>query len=182
MDAKEGSYFGATPNDLTATAFYAYSTEILVKTARILGKDEDAEKYSRLHESILKAYRDEFFTPNGRLAAPTQTAHILSLMFGLAPEEYKERTIKGLIKLLDDNDGHLQTGFLRHTVFLSCTKSERQTQGGLRSIAEGGLSILAISGKDGELPQYGSIGMASNRMEPCGVRYGTPLIIMLMVP
>jgi alpha-L-rhamnosidase len=112
LDAKEGSYFGATPNDLTATAYYAFSTGILANTARILGKDEDAEEYSRLRESILKAYRDEFFTPNGRLAAPTQTAHILSLMFGLVPEEYKERTIKGLIKLLDDNDGHLQTGFL----------------------------------------------------------------------
>ena len=31
LDAKEGSYFGATPNDLTATAFYAYSTEILAR-------------------------------------------------------------------------------------------------------------------------------------------------------
>ncbi|MDP3178589.1 MAG: family 78 glycoside hydrolase catalytic domain, partial [Spirochaetaceae bacterium] len=29
LDAKEGSYFGATPNDFTATAFYAKSAEIL---------------------------------------------------------------------------------------------------------------------------------------------------------
>ena len=29
LDAKEGSYFGATPNDLTATAFYAYSTDLV---------------------------------------------------------------------------------------------------------------------------------------------------------
>ena len=33
------------------------------KYSGILGKDEDAEEYSRLRESILKAYRDEFFTP-----------------------------------------------------------------------------------------------------------------------
>ncbi|HZJ83379.1 MAG TPA: family 78 glycoside hydrolase catalytic domain, partial [Clostridia bacterium] len=112
LDAKEGSYFGATPNDLTATAFYAYSTDLLKKTADILGKDEDVEEYSKLHSSIVKAFGDEFFTPNGRLAAPTQTSHILSLMFGLVPEEYKERTIDGLIKLLDENDGHLLTGFL----------------------------------------------------------------------
>lgn len=112
LDAKEGSYFGATPNDLTATAYYAYSTNLLVKTARILGKDEDAEEYSKLHSSIVEAFRNEFFTPNGRLAAPTQTAHILSLMFELVPDEYKPRTIQGLIKLLDDNDGHLVTGFL----------------------------------------------------------------------
>ena len=29
LDAKEGSYKGATPNDLTATAYYAYSTLII---------------------------------------------------------------------------------------------------------------------------------------------------------
>lgn len=112
LDAKEGSYFGATPNDLTATAYYAYSTRILVRAAGILGKDKDAEEYSRLHEEIVKAFRNEFFTPNGRLAAPTQTSHILSLMFGLVPKEHMDRTIEGLIKLLDENDGHLVTGFL----------------------------------------------------------------------
>ena len=112
LDAKEGSYFGATPNDLTATAFYAYSTDLVARIARILGKDEDGEEYSRLHDAIVEAFRNEFFTPNGRLAAPTQTAHILSLMFDLVPGEYKDRTIKGLVKLLEDNDGHLTTGFL----------------------------------------------------------------------
>ena len=29
LDAEEGSYFGATPNDLTCTAYYAYSTGLL---------------------------------------------------------------------------------------------------------------------------------------------------------
>ena len=58
----------------------------------------------------------------------------------------------------------------RHTVFLSCTKSERQTQGGLRSIAEEDYPSWLYQVKM-ELPQYGSIGMVSNRMEPCGVGY-----------
>lgn len=112
LDAKEGSYHGATPNDLIATAYYAYSTGLVAKAARILGKEKDAEEYSKLRNAIVEAYRNEFFTPNGRLAAPTQTAHILSLMFGLVPEEYKKRTIEGLVKLLEENDGHLTTGFL----------------------------------------------------------------------
>jgi len=112
LDAKEGSYFGATPNDLVATAYYAYSTDIVAKIAKILGKENDAEEYSQLHRAIVEAYRNEFFTPNGRLAAPTQTAHILSLAFGLVPEEHRQRTIEGLVKLLEENDGHLTTGFL----------------------------------------------------------------------
>ncbi len=41
LDAKEGSYIGATPKELIATAFYAYSTELLARSANILGFAED---------------------------------------------------------------------------------------------------------------------------------------------
>ena len=34
LDAEEGSYFGATPNDLTCTAYYAYSTGLFAKMAK----------------------------------------------------------------------------------------------------------------------------------------------------
>ena len=38
LDAEEGSYFGATPNDLTCTAYYAYSTGLFVQMAKALEK------------------------------------------------------------------------------------------------------------------------------------------------
>ena len=117
LDAKEGSYFGATPNDLTATAYYAYSTELLAKTAHVLGKEKEAKAYQTLHRRIVKAFQDEFLTPRGRLAARTQTAHILALVFGLVPEEHRARTIADLAKLLEENDGHLTTGFLGTPAF-----------------------------------------------------------------
>lgn len=112
LDAKEGSYFGATPNDLAATAFYAYSTKLLVKSAKVLGFNDDAVYYARLYERIVSAFKSEFFTPNGRLAVRTQTAHILALMFELVPAEHFKRTADTLITLLDENTGHLTTGFL----------------------------------------------------------------------
>jgi alpha-L-rhamnosidase len=112
LDAKEGSYFGATPNDLTATAFYAYSASLLAKSAEVLGYLDDAAKYRKLREDIGEAYREEFFTPNGRLAARTQTAHILSLVFDLTPEEYKKRTVDTLTALIAEQKNHLTTGFV----------------------------------------------------------------------
>jgi alpha-L-rhamnosidase len=112
LDAKEGSYFGATPNDLTATAFYAYSASLLARSAAILGKTEDAARYKKLREDIGEAYRKEFFTPSGRLAAPTQTAHILSLAFDLVPEAYKQRTVDTLVSLIGERNNHLTTGFV----------------------------------------------------------------------
>jgi alpha-L-rhamnosidase len=112
LDAKEGSYFGATPNDFTATAYYAYSTDLLVKSAKVLGKPEDAEEYSKLYSNIVTAFQNEFFTPSGRLAARTQTAHIIALKFKLVPKKFIPRTIETLLALLKENDDHLVTGFL----------------------------------------------------------------------
>lgn len=112
LDAKEGECIGATPPDLCATAYYAYSTSLVVKAAKALGKNEDAEKYSQLHKSIVKAYQNEFFTPSGRLAAKTQTSYILSLVFDLTPQAFIPRTIDTLVKLIEENGGHLVTGFL----------------------------------------------------------------------
>lgn len=112
LDAKEGSYLGATPNDLVATAFYAYSAGLLAKTAGILGKDEDQKNYSLLHDDIVKAFREEFYTSTGRLASHTQTAHVLALIFGLTDEKDRQRTAATLVKYLEENNWHLTTGFL----------------------------------------------------------------------
>ena len=111
LDANEGSYFGATPNDLVATAFYAYSANILSKTAALLGKKDDAEKYAKLRADIGRAYGKEFFTNDGTLVARTQTAHILSLAFDLTPPEFKGKTIDALVGLIAEKDNHLTTGF-----------------------------------------------------------------------
>ncbi len=112
LDAKEGSYFGATPNAFTATVFYANSIDITEKTADLLGKKEDAENYRSLYVRIKKAFQEEFFTPAGRLAVSTQTAHALALYFNLTPESYKKRTVNNLVKLIEDEGNHLNTGFL----------------------------------------------------------------------
>lgn len=112
LDAKENSYVGATPKELIATAFYAYSTELLAKTAAVIGKPEDALKYEALHEKIVLAFRQEFVTPNGRVASPTQTAYTLALMFELLEEKDRHRTAKMLADHIEGNGVHLTTGFV----------------------------------------------------------------------
>ncbi len=112
LDAKEGSYFGATPIDLIATAYYAYSTELLAKAAQQLGRADDAREYFSLREKIGEAFVKEYFSPYGRLCARTQTSHILALHFGLVPPEFKQRTIDTLVEILGEYDNHLCTGFL----------------------------------------------------------------------
>ena len=112
LDAKEGSYFGATPTDLTATAYYAYSTGLFAKMAKALGKEEDAKEYEELEKAIVNKFMATFFNEDGTMTAQTQTAHIIALYFKLTPEEYIGKTVEGLKKLLDKENGHLVTGFV----------------------------------------------------------------------
>lgn len=101
LDAEEGSYRGATPNDLVASAFYAHSTALLVKAGRALGRDMTA--YEALHAGIRQAFIKRF-------ALTTQTAHVLALAFDLTDD--KQATADALAKMIRDNGTRLQTGFV----------------------------------------------------------------------
>lgn len=112
LDAEEGSYFGATPNDLTCTAYYAYSTGLFAKMADIIGRKEDATSYRALYTQIVSSYRRRFFDDTGHLNVQTQTSQIVTLYFGLAPEEYRKNVVDDLLVLLKKENGHLVTGFV----------------------------------------------------------------------
>ena len=112
LDAEEGSYFGATPNDLTCTAYYAWSTGLFVKACRILGREELAAEYEALRNRIVKKFQKTFLDDRGVMTVQTQTAHVIALYFGLLPEEGRAATAEGLLRLLAEHDGHLVTGFV----------------------------------------------------------------------
>lgn len=112
LDAQEGSYFGATPNDLTCTAYYAYSTLLFAKMAKALGNHEDHAQYTTLYERIVATFIATFFDQEGNLTAQTQTAHVIALYFKLTPKKWIEKTADRLVKLIDRENGHLVTGFV----------------------------------------------------------------------
>lgn len=112
LDAEEGSYFGATPNDLTCTAYFAYSTQLFVKIAEILGNEDDVKEYTELYNKIVDKFQRTFFDEEGNMTAQTQTAHIVALYFNLTPKKYIEKTVQGLLKTIEKENGHMVTGFV----------------------------------------------------------------------
>ncbi len=104
--------FGGTPTDLIATAYYAYSSELVAKAAGVLGKEETAREYHQLSREVKEAFCEEFLSPRGRLAADTQTSYILALFMDLVPEKYRERIIEALRANLEKNKYYLKTGFV----------------------------------------------------------------------
>lgn len=112
LDAEPGSYFGATPTALTSQAYYALSAQLLALAAEVLGNRQDAELYAGVHRQAAQDFAANFFTLDGAMTAQTQTAHILALRFGLTPQKWKQKTIQRLLELLEQQNGHLVTGFL----------------------------------------------------------------------
>ena len=112
LDAEEGSYYGATPTDLTSAAYYIRSTRVVAAAARALGREDDARRYGALAAALTDDFQRRFFDGEGNMTARTQTAHILALSFDLAPERWRQKTVDELVRLLDERDGHLVTGFM----------------------------------------------------------------------
>lgn len=105
-------YPGATTDkDLIATAYYFHSTTLLSKIAGILDKQEDADNYASLADSIKKAFNAEYVTPNGRVMSNTQTAYVLALSFGLLPKDKIAQAAKFLAANVEKFK-HLTTGFV----------------------------------------------------------------------
>ncbi|MFF3436960.1 family 78 glycoside hydrolase catalytic domain [Streptosporangium sp. NPDC002721] len=102
-----------TDHVLVATAYHAWSARILADTARLLGHDEDAERYAELASAVRAAFRDEFVTPSGRLACDTQTAYALALHLDLleGPGQ-RERAGRRLVELVARDDHRIATGFV----------------------------------------------------------------------
>ncbi|MDX2285328.1 MAG: glycoside hydrolase family 78 protein [Bacteroidia bacterium] len=101
-----------TDKYLIAQCFYAYSTQLLIKTAAVLGKTGEAEAYSKLLEDIRAAFLREYVTPSGRLVSGTQTAYVLALQFDMLPEDLRAQAAARLADNIRSYSTHLTTGFL----------------------------------------------------------------------
>lgn len=125
MDAGEDSYSGATPTDLIASAFFAYSTEILVKAGKVLGKD--MTKYEKLYTNVVNAFRKRYIVKGKLNLVPqinfgkrtptvdvkeTQTSYVLILAFRLCEEKDRKKLAAALARMIRENGNRMTTGFV----------------------------------------------------------------------
>ena len=108
LDAEEGSYRGATNDLLLATAFLAYSCNLVIKAGRVLG--EDVTAYEARLKEVKEAFMREFVTANGLLTCDTQTAYVVALQFDMVQD--KAACAAHLAELVKGNGNKLKTGFI----------------------------------------------------------------------
>ncbi len=101
-----------TPKDLLGTAYFAHSTDLLARSLRAIGRDDDAARYERLFEDIRLAFAARYVDSRGRVAGDTQTAYVLALRFGLVPEEVLAAALDRLVADIEAKGWRLSTGFV----------------------------------------------------------------------
>ena len=103
---------GKTDPQFLASACYYQSALTTAKAAEVLELDESQE-YQELAECIKKAFNKFYFSKEGKLNIElTQTACAFLLHIGLYPDNGKEKLKEDLKTLIEENNGHLNTGFI----------------------------------------------------------------------
>lgn len=101
---------GGTDEGYIAYVYYMNSAEIVAKTAKLLGREDEEKEYASLAAGLRDFIQREYFAPNGRCVADTQTGLLLALEYGLSPNPKVCR--KRLAEKLKMTGGKLQTGFV----------------------------------------------------------------------
>ncbi|MDP4289852.1 MAG: family 78 glycoside hydrolase catalytic domain [Bacteroidota bacterium] len=103
-----------TSGEVLSTTYYYNLLTLMQRFAKLLNKPEDANEYRDLASTIYKAYNDKFYNPAlKQYANNTATANLLSLAYGLVPDENKQGVFDNIVEKTEkDFNGHISTGLV----------------------------------------------------------------------
>ncbi len=132
----------STPFILSATAYAAYTADLMGRIAELLGKEQEARLYRERFACIRRAFCEAWVKEDGTLGywgemsksnsdrngkiicetyysnekenqnRPSQTAYALAIDFHLIPEDRLEGAARGLLQAILDQKEHISVGFL----------------------------------------------------------------------
>jgi alpha-L-rhamnosidase len=123
---------GPTPEDLIATAYWAYDVTLMRQMAHATGRNEEEQKYQAVFDKIKAAFNQAYVHPDGFVGAvapapvfasgtattlsdkpiDTQTGYVLALYMNLLPVKLRQASAQKLVDKTTANGGRLNTGFL----------------------------------------------------------------------
>lgn len=109
-----------TPVELTSSAYYFADVTILYKTAKLLNKTADHQKYKALADKIKTAFNAKYLNRQTAIYGEgIQTAMSVPLYWGLVPEDMKAKVAANLAKKVEADNFHLDVGLLGTKAILS---------------------------------------------------------------
>ncbi len=103
---------GKTEPHLVAAAYFCRVTEVMAKTAGILGYRDDETRFAQLAKKVKKAFLDEYVAPSGRLVNGSATAYALAITFDILDASQKVRAGEMLATLVAKAKHTISTGFV----------------------------------------------------------------------
>jgi alpha-L-rhamnosidase len=98
---------------LVATAYFAWSAELLGRAAGVLGRAEEEASYFALAAEVRDAFQAEYVTARGRLLSDSATAYALALQFALLRDEEQRRHAGWrLADIIREHGYHISSGFV----------------------------------------------------------------------
>ncbi len=102
-----------TPKEFTSTAYYFVDATILSKAAKILGKQNDKEKYRDLADKIKNALNEKYLNrETGIYGSGLQTELSVPLQWNLVPEDMIAKVVENLAKRVEADNKHIDVGLL----------------------------------------------------------------------
>ncbi len=102
-----------TPREFTSSTYFYVDATILTKSAKLLGKEEDALYYATLAENIKTAINEKYLNRStGIYGSGLQTELSVALHWGLVPDGLRQKVADNLaLRVIADNK-HIDVGLL----------------------------------------------------------------------
>ena len=112
-EAEEKAKSAVTPGQFMSTGYSYYNCVLLERFARILGREEQAEKYRALAGEIRRAMLEKWYDPQtAQMATGSQACQAFSLWLGILPESDRARAAKHMRDDLVSREYRFTTGNL----------------------------------------------------------------------
>lgn len=133
-----------TPVALTATAFYFQNAKIMARAAALLGKTDDAARFSELARNIASAFNEKFYNPaDHSYATDSQCANAIPLVMGICEPANRAGVVDAIVRDVRQRGNALTAGDVGYRYLL-------------RALADGGRSDVIFDLNDQtNKPGYG---------------------------
>jgi alpha-L-rhamnosidase len=118
-----------TPKEFTSSIYYYVDATILAKTAKLLKKEDDFIKYSKLASNIKQQINTRYFDPNTSLyGSGFQTELSTALFWGIVPEKHREKVTQNLVKKVMTDNRHIDVGLLGSKTILNALSENGEAE------------------------------------------------------
>nr|WP_245553372.1 alpha-L-rhamnosidase [Echinicola vietnamensis] len=102
-----------SPVEYTSSAYYLTDARILAQTAKLLGHEAEAEKYTELANKIRTAINEKYLNREKAVyGSGYQTEMSVALQWDIVPEELRGKVAANLAKRVEADGFHLDVGLL----------------------------------------------------------------------